>query len=223
LHCTLTEVGHVPFAALPDSWQDYLTSLASKERRNLLRKIRAFEAWAARDIRFEHATTGERLGEGFAILEKLHEERWAAAGTPSSFAAPRWKQFHERVIPELAALGAVDLSWLAVQDRPIAACYCLVWHGKFRAYQTGRRMNLPTGISPGIVLHAHQLRRAIELGGEEYDFGGVGSPARYKRELAPCQRSLVELRIARAPIRDAILEHSRRLWHLARERLQRVF
>jgi CelD/BcsL family acetyltransferase involved in cellulose biosynthesis len=216
LHCLLRETGQVAFIALPDSWESYLASLPSKDRRNLLRILRLFDAWSAGDVRFEHATTGERTEGGLAILEKLHTERWSAEGKPGAFGSPRWKMFHERVLPELAALSAVDLSWLVVHSEPIAACYCLAWRGKVRAYQTGRRVNLPTGVSPGIVLHAHLIRRAIEARDLEYDLGGVGVPQRYKQELAPCRRSLIELRISRAPVRDGIRKGMRKLWSLAK-------
>src|SRR5262249_21173133 len=103
-----------------------------------------------------------------------------------------------------------------VRGRPIAASYNVVWDKKVYFYQSGRSLDVPRGIRPGLVLHALTIRAAIAAGLEEYDF--LTGNARYKGELALHARPLVRVRAMRPSIRDvarkateAVLEHARAL------------
>ena len=59
-------------------------------------------------------------------------------------------------------------------------------------YQSGRRVDVPKAVRPGIALHALAIRASIESGLREYDF--LAGASRYKRELALATRPLVTLR-----------------------------
>jgi CelD/BcsL family acetyltransferase involved in cellulose biosynthesis len=52
-------------------------------------------------------------------------------------------------------------------------------------------------VRPGIVLHAHAIRRAIAAGRHEYDF--LGGASRYKVQLATATRPLLRMRAVRSP------------------------
>ena len=78
----------------------------------------------------------------------------------------------------------------------------MVWNDKIHFYQSGRRVDLPAKIKPGIVAHAFAIRAAIEGGLREYDF--LGGASRYKTELALATRPLVSLRAARKTLREAL-------------------
>jgi CelD/BcsL family acetyltransferase involved in cellulose biosynthesis len=97
---------------------------------------------------------------------------------------------------------AIDLSWLSVRGRPVAASYNVIWHGKVHFYQGGRTLDVPKNVRPGIVLHAYSIRRAIEAGFSEYDF--LGGTSQYKLDLATNVRRLACLRAVRARLKEGV-------------------
>ena len=42
---------------------------------------------------------------------------------------------------------------------PIAALYNFIWEGKVSFYQSGRKVDVPKNIRPGIVIHAYAILR----------------------------------------------------------------
>jgi CelD/BcsL family acetyltransferase involved in cellulose biosynthesis len=187
-----TVTGSAPYVPLPATWDAYLRSLSSSGRYLVKRSLREFDAWAGEGARVVRATTPGELAEGKRVLWRLHEERWRAADRAGVFASQAFRSFHDAVLPELLARGALDLSWLRVGETPVAVSYSLVWNGRVQYYQGGRAIDLPRGIRPGIVLHAHAIRAAIEAGRAEYDF--LGGASQYKAQLARAERPLMSVR-----------------------------
>jgi CelD/BcsL family acetyltransferase involved in cellulose biosynthesis len=214
-----------PFIPLPARWEDYLQALG-KHRRFLVRTLRAFETWAGGNAVFRLAATPVELEEGKRVLLALHAERWGGAGREGVFRASRFAAFHDAVLPQLLAEGALQLWWLKVRGEPLAAVYNILWNGRVFAYQSGRKLDVPREVRPGIVLHAHAIGAAIAAGCREYDFLAGG--ARYKTELAPASRPLVTLRAVRPGPAEALrrlasrgLNWARRARHVARAALGR--
>jgi CelD/BcsL family acetyltransferase involved in cellulose biosynthesis len=135
----------------------------------------------------------------------LHGERWAAAGKTGALSAARFAAFHNAVLPELLRAGALKLLWLTVRGQPVAAVHNIVWDRKVLFYQSGRQPDVPRGVRPGIVLHAHAIRAAIAAGHREYDF--LGGESQYKSQLASASRPLVQVRA----VRPSLIEQARRL------------
>src|SRR5262249_24311564 len=97
----------------------------------------------------------------------------------------------------LFARGALELLWLSVRGEPLAAVYDIVWKDRVFHYQSGRRIDVPRNLRPGIVLIAHAVRRAIALARRGIDF--LGGDPRYKRALSTGCRAAVRLRAVRDP------------------------
>lgn len=190
-----------PYIALPSRWEDYLAALPASRRYLVRRSMRDLEAWAGGALRFERARTRAELERGRDILIRLHAERWASEGREGVFSSPRFRMFHDEVMPALLDRGALDLSWIEARGEPIAALYNLVWQNKLYFYQSGRKVDLPKGLRPGIAIHAYAIRAAIQEGRREYDF--LDSPSRYKLDLALGARPIVELRAARPSVGDS--------------------
>lgn len=188
----LESVGSAPYIALPSTFADYLRRLSSSSRYLVTRSLRDVERWAEGDLVLHAAHTPAELAVGRRVLGALHAERWGGGG---AFASPRFRAFHDEVMPALLARGALDLCWLSARGAPIAAAYGVVWRDKVYFYQAGRSLDLPRGLRPGIALHALLVRRAIEAGRREYDF--LEGRSRYKRQLADGARSVVRLRAVR--------------------------
>ncbi|MBI4512074.1 MAG: GNAT family N-acetyltransferase [Deltaproteobacteria bacterium] len=194
--------GVAPYIPLPRTWSNYLAALTGSHRYYVNRSLRDFEAWAKGKARLVQATTQGELELGERILRGLHSQRWEGCGKPGMFVSPRFRAFHATVLPELLRQQALDLSWISVEQRPIAVLYNMRWNGKVYFYQAGRSLVLPKDVRPGIVLHCHAIKRAIERGDREYDF--LAGASRYKMQLANATRPLVALRAVRTPALEAV-------------------
>lgn len=195
-------VGSAPYIELPRSFAEYLRGISSSSRYLVTRSLRDFERWAGGEAELRVATTPAEIEDGRRILFALHAERWGGGG---AFASPRFRAFHDAVMPVLHDLGALELAWIEAHGAPVAAAYCVIWGKKLYFYQAGRSLEVPRGVRPGIALHALLIRRAIESGLSEYDF--LEGRSRYKRQLATAARSVVRLRAVR--LRDGLRERAR--------------
>lgn len=213
LHTEVETTSLAPHIPLPTSFDAYLASLPSSRRYLVSRSLRDLEAWAKGKVALERANTREELSRGRELLESLHGERWRASGRDGVFASGRFRAFHDEVMPALFERGALDLLWLQARGEPLAALYNIVWQGKTYFYQSGRRLDLPKPIRPGIVIHALAIKRAIELGHREYDF--LAGSSQYKTQLALESRPLVKLRVVKSRWREqtrvALVEARKRL------------
>lgn len=211
-----------PYIPLPKTWDEYLRALGPSRRYSVNRSLRELEKWAGpRGWKLRSATAADDLSEGRRVLLELHGERWSAAGRSGVFASARFARFHDEVMPRLLAGedgASLDLIWLLVDGAPIAVTYNVVYRGKVYFYQSGRRMDVPKAVRPGIAMHALAIRRAIESGRMEYDF--LAGVSRYKRELALATRPIVELRAVAPTLRARAVETARILAERAIARIR---
>ena len=203
--------GQCMFIPLPPTWEGYLAALDGTRRYAVTRTMRELDKWAGPGgWTLRRAVTEADLGEGRAVLVDLHARRWRAAGREGVFASPRFSRFHDEVIPGLhrGEDGAsLDLSWLVVQGRPIAAAYSVRYRDRVQFYQSGRRTDVPKAFSPGIAMHALAIRQAIDDGLREYDF--LAGASRYKRQLSLAERPIVTLRAVATGLRARAVEAAR--------------
>jgi CelD/BcsL family acetyltransferase involved in cellulose biosynthesis len=99
------------------------------------------------------------------------------------------------------------LLWLEVGGKPLASLYNIVYDGNVHFYQSGRTVDVPKGVRPGIAVHLYAIRRAIELGYKSYDF--LGMPSQYKRQLASNSRWIVNLTAVGPSLRSRISSRAR--------------
>jgi CelD/BcsL family acetyltransferase involved in cellulose biosynthesis len=194
VRCTIEPEGACPYIPLPTTWEAYLKALPSSGRYTVTRALRDLESWAEHDgFRLRTATDDASLREGRAVLHALHGERWNDEASPGVFADPTFAAFHDEVMPTLlgGTDGQLELHWLEVRGQPIAAIYNIVYRGKVYFYQSGRKVDVPKGIKPGIAIHALAIRRAIEAGRTEYDF--LSGESQYKHKLCLASRPLARL------------------------------
>jgi CelD/BcsL family acetyltransferase involved in cellulose biosynthesis len=216
--------GECPYIPLPATWDEYLRALGSTRRYVVTRSLRELDKWAgASGWRVCRAQTAEQLAEGRRILGDLHAERWRAAGRNGVFSSARFARFHDVVLPRMLEGEdgvSLELAWLLARGEPIAVAYNVVYAGRVYFYQSGRRVDLPKGLRPGIALHALSIRASIEAGRHEYDF--LGGASRYKRDLALAARPLVTLRAVAPSFRAQAVDAARRVAELAAARVRRA-
>jgi CelD/BcsL family acetyltransferase involved in cellulose biosynthesis len=207
--------GGCAYVTLPDTWEGYLAALPSRHRYVVRRSLRDFESWAGKDAALVVAETRAELERGRRILHDLHGERWQAEGEHAgAFASDRFRRFHDAVMPALFERQALELVWLEVRGAPAAILYNVVWDDKVHFYQSGRSMDLPRKIRPGIVIHAKAIQRSIAAGRREYDF--LGGDAQYKRQLATATRPLVTVQTTNPTLRTRVRDLAERGVDLAR-------
>jgi CelD/BcsL family acetyltransferase involved in cellulose biosynthesis len=204
LRVSLAASAQSPCIALPKTWDAYLAALPSSRRYMVRRSLRDFDHWADGQACLDIATTRTELEQGYLILCELHRERWSAEGKSGVFASQPFREFHARVMPELLELGELELMWLSVRGHPIAAHYNVVYAGTVYFYQSGRTLDLPAKVRPGIVMHAQAIQRAIAAGLRRYDF--LAGASRYKTDLSLTTRPLVALRAVRPSLIEAARE-----------------
>lgn len=183
---------HVP---LPKTFDAYVHALDRDRRYVVTRALRELEKWAGPSgYRMVRARSAVELAEGRRILHSLHGERWSdASGYAGVFASKRFAAFHDEVMPKLleGRDGRLDLWWLIVKDRPVAALYNIVYRGKVYFYQSGRALDVPKGLKIGVAAHALAMRAAIDEGLADYDF--LAGESQYKRQLALASQPLKKL------------------------------
>jgi CelD/BcsL family acetyltransferase involved in cellulose biosynthesis len=211
LAAPVTRSGEAHFVSLPRTWSTYLRELGSSRRYVVNRSLRELDRWAGKGgWELRSAVSATDLDEGRRVLHDLYAERWAAAGRRELFANARFTRFHDEVMPRLWAGedgASLDLQWLTVRGQPIAAAYSVIFGNKVYFYQSGRRMDVPKALRPGIAMHALAIQRSIEAGRREYDF--LQGTSRHKRDLAQGSRSLVTLRAVAPHLRARAVEAAR--------------
>ena len=180
-----------PFISLPASWDEYLASLGKKERHELRRKMRNIEQ--AGRVHLLEVTAPAQLEGSVETFMALHE-----ASTPdkaSFMRDPRMRRFFRLITRMAIENGWLDLSFLAIDDQPAAGILCFHYGDGLLVYNSGCDPQAWPGLSPGIALLGHCIRKAIDRGLHEFDFLQGSEP--YKYDLGARDRPVWRLLIRR--------------------------
>ena len=180
---------------LPQTYDAYLASLG-KSLRYDVRKLdkTLFIQGRARVERVDGAETQR----GMSYLFELHRARWRKRRLPGAFLAKSIR-FHREWAELSQRDGRLWLSVLHLDDQPIGAIYAMALGGTAYYYQAGFDPNRGS-VSPGTLLVAGSIRRAIDEGMAHFDFMRGDEP--YKRRWMP-QHELRNFRTI-APARGAL-------------------
>ncbi len=182
-----------PVATLPEgaSLEDFLGTLGKKARHEIRRKLRRAEA--AGEVVLEDAP--DPLGSLDAFID-LHQRRWGQDGLfkpgPGGDAS---RTFFRRLFELLGPEGAVRLTFLRVGDRRIAAGVHLETADSYLYYNAGVDPDA-RDLSPGVVMVAKYVERALAAGKRRLDFLRGNEPYKYEWGAVdePIQRLLVRRR-----------------------------
>lgn len=170
---------------LPSAFDAYVRSLSKSLRYD----VRRLEKQAGR-FRIEFARPSE-ASEALASLLDLHGRRWRRRGLPGAFFG-RTVKFQRSFAPDAIAEGRLWLPRIWVDGTLAGALYALRAGRTVAFYQSGFEPGLAS-LSPGTLLVAATIRRAIEEGCVEFDLLRGDEP--YKRRWGP-QRCEPNLRFA---------------------------
>lgn len=153
-----------PVIELPSSFDAYLDSLDRQQRHELRRKLRRAEGAEARLVQV--SAPGElpaAVDTFLSLLQKSTPEKgeWLNAG--------RRAVFHATAEAALSA-GTLQLLFLEVEGQRVAALFNFDYNGRIWVYNSGLDPEAFAYLSPGVVLTALAIERAIAGSRHTFDF-----------------------------------------------------
>jgi hypothetical protein len=157
-----------PFMQLPNSIDEFLSSLKPHFRNQLRRCLRNLEKdYGKVELRESHELGS--IENAMSIFFDLHQERWSSKGTSGAFHSTKIRNLfieRARIFSEKNWLG---LYFLMVNDKPVAVNYTLEYNKKISSCLTGFNPNYHR-YSVSNLLLLKIIERCISRGFIEYDF-----------------------------------------------------
>ena len=180
-----------PVLTLPAGldFEGYLGTLDKKERHEIRRKIRRAEAAGPVEMRKSEAPAADLQ----AFID-LHQKRWGEDGLfPATQGGAASRRFFAELFESCAPTGIVELDFLAVGGRRIAAGVILDDGRTVYYYNAGVEPDARE-LSPGVIMVASYIQRAIELRRTRLDFMRGNEPYKYEWGAVdePIERLLVQ-------------------------------
>lgn len=153
-----------PIIQLPATFDDYLDSLDSKQRREINRKLRrAAGAGAAVHIVSPEDDLTKEVDAFLDLLQKSTFEKrdWLTAN--------RRAVFHETA-QSAQANGTLQLMFAEVAGQKAAALFNFDYQDRIWVYNSGLDPSAFGALSLGVVLTAKAIEHAIENGRSQFDF-----------------------------------------------------
>ncbi len=162
-----------PRIALPKSFDAYLASLDGKERRELQRKLRR----ASEEVAITFTTEAHALArdvDDFIALMK------ASAPEKAAFMTPRMARFFHAIAQAMFDVGRLQLAFLEVAGARAAAYMNFLYNDAVLVYNSGLDPTRYAYLSPGQVLIARLIEKAILDGRRVFDFLQGNEEYKYK-------------------------------------------
>ena len=179
-----------PTIPLPDSFDAYLENLDSKQRREVSRKLRRAEG---ADLTTTAVGPEDDVDAAVAqfldLLQKSTFEKrdWLNEG--------RRAVFHD-VARAAQAAGTLQLLFCGVEGRAASALFNFDYRDRVWVYNSGLDPAAFSALSPGVVLTAAAIERAIALGRSEFDF--LRGNEEYKYRFGAVDRPIYHLTLRRS-------------------------
>lgn len=174
-----------PGLDLPGDFEEYVAGLSKKDRHELRRKMRNFEAAGAAD--FASVTAPEALADG---LDGLFHLMRISRGDKDEFLTPQMEAFFRDVAATFGALGMVRLSTLTLDGRRVAMTLAFEDEMTTYLYNSGYDPAF-SQLAVGLISKAYAIRDSIERGKRRFDF--LRGEEEYKRRLGGVDREVVTL------------------------------
>jgi CelD/BcsL family acetyltransferase involved in cellulose biosynthesis len=178
-----------PVITFDGTWEDYLATLAKKQRQELRRKMRR----VARD---PSGVTWNLVNseDDAAVVANEFLELMMTDLRKVEFLTPAMRVQFEHLIQAAHENGWLHLSFLDVGSRRIAGYLSFDYGDRLWVYNSGVNAAY-LSLSPGWVLLGHMIRWAIENGRREFDF--LRGDEKYKYQLGGQERYIYRLTISR--------------------------
>jgi len=156
-----------PCAALPSTYEEFVSSLPRRLRRSLAYRTRRLCADHP-DAFFHQAGSETEVARALDALERLSQARWQARGYRGSFADPRFARFQKTYAVQALAQGALRIHTLTVGDSIIGVTYGFRMGDCVQVYMTAFDTAW-ADYSPGSRVMARTAEMAIAEGATSID------------------------------------------------------
>lgn len=206
-----------PFIPLPASWDDFLTGLSAKTRRN----VRYYRNNLGRhaQVELEVVCSHEQLQEVTPDMIRLHQERKEQVGISGRFSSERYSQFHEKICSKFLTTGRLLLIFLKADGKRVAFYYCFSYKKRVNVYQSGFDIEW-SKFSVGALLMGHLVEMSISDGNRYIDF--LRGREAYKYHWTEQERKLLDFTAYNESIRGNIAEVARQTYSGAKSGLKKI-
>jgi CelD/BcsL family acetyltransferase involved in cellulose biosynthesis len=153
-----------PILILPQTWEEYLGGLSSKQRHELRRKMRRAGDVAAPEI--ERITSEPELPDALEAFFSLHRQ---AGREKEAFLTPQVREFFGAFTRSFFEAGWLDLCFLVAGGKRVASLLCFDWNDGLYVYNSGYDPQYAS-LSVGIALLGRSIQDAIARGNKRVDF-----------------------------------------------------
>ena len=178
-----------PVAALPATWEEFVSGLSKKDRHELRRKIRRLHG--AGEVTRSVCSSPEQVPGMMAVFLRLHR---ASSPDKAEFMTAEREAFFLDAVTEAARRGRLRLEELALDGRIVASCLGFDYDGSFLLYNSGYDPE-NSKLSVGIVSKALAIKGAVESGDSAFDF--LRGSEDYKYRLGGQDRQVHRVTIRR--------------------------
>lgn len=161
--CDVAQEDVCPLIALPATFDSWLEMLDGKERRETQRKLRR----ATEDTRVVYADDPTRIDADISAFIQLMT---LSTYAKSDFMTPRMERYFHAIARAMFAKGWLQLAFLEVEGVRAAAYMNFVYDNKVLVYNSGLDPARFAYLSPGVVLIARLIERAIADRRTVFDF-----------------------------------------------------
>lgn len=182
------QVDETFFCHLPRSWDEYLATLSGKHRHEARRKLR--KAQAAGNLLYRAVQEKGAIDEACEMFLRLFKE---SRQDKRAFLNPVRESFFRDLTKKLSAEGMAHIGLLDIDNRPVAAVWCIDYNKTRFLYNSGYDPYFRM-FNPGLACKMLSIRDAIERGFTRYDFLKGAEP--YKRHLGGTPEAVYRCRIA---------------------------
>jgi CelD/BcsL family acetyltransferase involved in cellulose biosynthesis len=199
-----------PFMKLEgQTWDSFLSTLGSRHRENVRRRIRKLPA----DASFGQTATEADLQQNLPTLIDLHNRRWDTRGGSDALREGPVQDFHREFTGLALDRGWLRLFVLKIGDFPAAAVYAFHRKGRALYYQAGVSPE-HNGMSLGLVALGLSIQQALKEGAVEYDL--LHGDEEYKALWARESRDLHLVEAYPRSFRGRLTMHSHRVLRAAK-------
>lgn len=170
LHLVNKSSGDCYYIDLPGSIEEYIKGFNSKQRYNILKRVKNAEKEGIRYVAIS-IKNGSDNNIDYYLEEffKLHQKRWHDKSRSGVFHNDKIKTFFKNLFTVLYNNGILNLSFLKYNEKLIAASACFDVKDKRQVYLPGFNPEY-SFLHPGIVLTYYNIREAVLLNYKEFDF-----------------------------------------------------
>jgi len=154
------------FTPLPDSFEEYLTTLSPNSRSNIRRYNRKLLGQFP-DAEFRFHADSATLDCIMDTFIALHQARWTAAGEPGAFSNETFIRFHKSMARIGLERGWLRLGVIEGGGEALFVCYCYRYGDRLYQYQLG--MKHLAGFSLGSAGISQLIERCIGEGARAFD------------------------------------------------------